>query len=76
METTVMGYIEVILGLYWGYIGIMEKKMETTGITGVGQTRWHNYACRHLVPQSESLQACPCLLCLLVCASTYIMSTF
>ena len=20
----------VILGLYWGYIGIMEKKMETT----------------------------------------------
>ena len=27
METTIMGYI---LGLYWGYIGIMEKKMETT----------------------------------------------
>ena len=25
-------YIRVILGLYWGYIGIMEKKMETTGI--------------------------------------------
>ena len=22
--------IGVILGLYWGYIGIMEKKMETT----------------------------------------------
>ena len=28
METTIIyrGYI----GLYWGYIGIMEKKMETT----------------------------------------------
>ena len=24
-----------ILGLYRGYIGIMEKKMETTGIIGV-----------------------------------------
>ena len=24
------GYIRVILGLYWGYIGIMENKMETT----------------------------------------------
>ena len=23
------------MGLYWGYIGIMEKKMETTGIIGV-----------------------------------------
>ena len=23
-------YIGVMLGLYWGYIGIMEKKMETT----------------------------------------------
>ena len=22
-------------GLYWGYIGIMEKKMETTGIIGI-----------------------------------------
>ena len=22
------------LGIYWGYIGIMEKKMETTGIIG------------------------------------------
>ena len=30
METTIMGYIRVILGLYWGYIGIMEKKMEAT----------------------------------------------
>ena len=27
-------YIGVILGIYWGYIGIMEKKMETT-ITGL-----------------------------------------
>ena len=26
METTIMGYIRVVLGLYWGYIGIMEKK--------------------------------------------------
>ena len=25
-----MHTISVILGLYWGYIGIMEKKMETT----------------------------------------------
>ena len=23
-------YIGYILGLYWGYIGIMEKKLETT----------------------------------------------
>ena len=28
----IIGYI---LGLYWGYIGIMEKKMETTGIIGI-----------------------------------------
>ena len=27
METTIIGYI---LGLYWGYIGIMENEMETT----------------------------------------------
>ena len=33
METTgVIGYIEVILRLYWGNIGIMEKKMETTSV--------------------------------------------
>ena len=25
----------LILGLYWGYIGIMEKKMETTGTIGI-----------------------------------------
>ena len=24
------GYIGINYGLYWGYIGIMEKKMETT----------------------------------------------
>ena len=30
METTIMGYVGYILGLYWGNIGIMEKKMETT----------------------------------------------
>ena len=29
METTIIGYI---LGLYWGYIGLMEKKMEATVI--------------------------------------------
>ena len=28
----VLGFIEVILGLYWGKIGIMERKMETIGI--------------------------------------------
>ena len=28
METTIMGYM---MGVYRGYIGIMEKKMETTG---------------------------------------------
>ena len=35
MATTTMGYIRMIryiLGLYWGNIGIMEKKMETIGI--------------------------------------------
>ena len=30
METTIMGYIRVILGFYRGYQGIMEKNMETT----------------------------------------------
>ena len=33
METTIVlqGYIlGVMLGLYWGYIGIMEENMETT----------------------------------------------
>ena len=32
-----MAWIGVILGLYWGYIGIMEKKKETTimGLYGV-----------------------------------------
>ena len=34
METTIMGYIGII-GLYRGNRVIMEKKMETTGITGV-----------------------------------------
>ena len=28
METTII--YKAIYGLYWGYIGIMEKKMETT----------------------------------------------
>ena len=28
------GFIGVILGLYWVYRGIMEKKMETIGIIG------------------------------------------
>ena len=38
METTTMGYIGLIgyiLGLYWGYIWMMEDKMETT-ISGLG----------------------------------------
>ena len=36
METTIMGYISigVILGYYWDYSGIMEKRMETIGIIG------------------------------------------
>ena len=29
VETTIMGYIGII-GLYWGYIGIMESKRKTT----------------------------------------------
>ena len=29
------GYIGVVLGFYWEYIGIMEKKMESIGIIGV-----------------------------------------
>ena len=49
METTILGYMGIILcilGLYcengnqngnycWGYIWIMETKMESTGIIGV-----------------------------------------
>ena len=34
METTIIGSIG-LTGLYWGSIGIMEKKMETT-IIGLG----------------------------------------
>ena len=34
-----VGYIRVIFGLYEGYIGIMEKKMETT-IQGLGLRVW------------------------------------
>ena len=32
METTTLHYIIIghIHGLYWGYIGMMEQKMETT----------------------------------------------
>ena len=33
MEATIMGYM-VMLGVYWGYMGLMEKKMKTTGIIG------------------------------------------
>ena len=40
METTIIGYI---MGLYRGYIGIMEKKMETItvcrGFKGIIETR-------------------------------------
>ena len=46
METTIMENqmekkmenemeTRIIIGLYWGYIGIMENKMETTGIIGI-----------------------------------------
>ena len=27
METTIMGYLGVIEGLYWSYLGITEKKL-------------------------------------------------
>ena len=32
----------IILGLYWGYMGIMEKKMETTIVYwgNIGKTKW------------------------------------
>ena len=30
------GYIGVIFGFYWGYMGIMEKKMETTIMDYIG----------------------------------------
>ena len=37
-----MGYIGVIgyIYIYMGYIGIMEKKMETTGVIGVIGLGW------------------------------------
>ena len=31
-----LGFIGVILGLYWGYMGIMEKNMEATIMGYVG----------------------------------------
>ena len=33
METT--GVIWGLYGIYWGYIGIMENRMETTWVLGV-----------------------------------------
>ena len=33
----ILGYI---LGLYWGYIGIMEKKLETTVMGCIGLRVW------------------------------------
>ena len=30
METTMMGYIGIIIGLYRDHLGIMEEEMETT----------------------------------------------
>ena len=33
---TVHGWVSHILGLYCGYLGIMEKKMETTIVKGLG----------------------------------------
>ena len=35
MEAWIIGFIRCIIGLYWGYIEVMEKKMETTGIIGI-----------------------------------------
>ena len=34
-DCSLLGYIRLILGLYWGNVGIMDKKMETT-IQGLG----------------------------------------
>ena len=42
------GCVKVILGIYWGYIGIMEKNMETTIVVYLGMmglywgTYWDN----------------------------------
>ena len=36
VDVKIMVTIRVILGLYWGYIGIMEKKMETTIMGSMG----------------------------------------
>ena len=33
-------YIGYILGLYWGYMGIMEKKMEATIVVYIGYRIW------------------------------------
>ena len=38
METR--GIIVYILGLYRGYMGIMEKKMKTTRVQGLGVRAW------------------------------------
>ena len=39
----IMGYLRVILGLYWGYIGVMENKMEAIvvywGYRGIMENR-------------------------------------
>ena len=35
MDIGAMGFIRVILRLYWGYIGILEKEMEAVGIIGI-----------------------------------------
>ena len=39
-----MGYIGHVLGLYWGYVGIMEKQMETALVywvyVGIMEVRW------------------------------------
>ena len=41
METTIMGYIYILAlwGIYWGYIGMMKNKMETT-FQGLGFRVW------------------------------------
>ena len=37
METTTMGYTRCDIGhSYWGYVGIMEKKMESTIVGSIG----------------------------------------
>ena len=39
----------IILGLYWGYVGIMEKKMETTIMGYIGLYRDYYGICQEVL---------------------------